>query len=132
MWDCFFVKGEGMSFSSSEEVRMVYDSGVVDLYVSVKVCFDGEVVDIIVGCALLTEIVSKDVDFLVYNRIFDKKFLVELIDVIYRRCGFKDMVFLVDSLCTWGYEYVICVGIFFSIKDLIIFFVKIVVLGEVQ
>jgi len=127
-----FSKGEGMVFSGPVEARMAYDSEAVDLHASVKVRFDGELVDTTVGRALLAEIVPKEVDFALYNRILDKKALAELIDITYRRCGSKDTVLLADSLRTWGYEHATRAGISFSIKDLTIPPAKNVVLGEAQ
>ena len=115
-----FAKGEGMTFSSWEECRVAYDAGAVDLQASVKVRFDGKLVETTVGRTLLTEIVPMEVDFAYYNRVLDKKKLAELIDITYRLCGSKDTVLLADALRTWGYHQSTRAGISFSIKDLTI------------
>jgi DNA-directed RNA polymerase subunit beta' len=92
----------------------------VALQAEVKVRYQGEIIETTVGRSLLTEIVPKEVEFGLYNKLMNKKTLADLIDITYRRCGSKDTVLLADALRTWGYEHSTRAGISFSIKDLTI------------
>jgi len=44
------AKGEGMIFSSPEEVRIAYDCGVVALHAKIKVKIEGEKIETMAGC----------------------------------------------------------------------------------
>ena len=70
-----FAKGEGMTFSSTEEVRMAYDSGAVGQQAKINVRLDGQMVETTVGRVLLSEIVPDAVEFDFFNRILDKRHL---------------------------------------------------------
>jgi DNA-directed RNA polymerase subunit beta' len=52
-------RGEGMSFANTEEVRMAYDAGEVELHSKIKVRMQGKHYDTTVGRVLLWEIIPK-------------------------------------------------------------------------
>ncbi|NNF69353.1 MAG: DNA-directed RNA polymerase subunit beta', partial [Acidimicrobiia bacterium] len=110
--------GEGMRFSSPEEVRCAYDAGEVELHAAIKVRIQGEVTETTVGRILLLEIVPGDIPYEIINQVMDKKALGELIDQAYRRLGNKATVILADRLRTLGYQHATRAGVSISINDM--------------
>ena len=112
------VRGDGMRFSSAEEVRIAYDSDEIDLLAPIKVRMDGEIVDTTTGRVVLREIVPDEIPFEIINQVMDKKALGELIDQAYRRLGNKATVILADRLRTIGYQFATKAGVSIAIKDM--------------
>jgi len=112
------VRGNGMRFSSAQEVRIAYDSDEIDLLAPIKVRMDGEIVDTTVGRVVLREIVPDEIPFEIINQVMDKKALGELIDQAYRRLGNKATVILADRLRTIGYQFATKAGVSIAIKDM--------------
>jgi DNA-directed RNA polymerase subunit beta' len=110
--------GEGMRFSSPEEVRCAYDAGVAEIHAAVKVRIDGEVIDTTIGRVLLREIVPGEIPIEFINKVMDKKALGELIDQAYRRLGNKATVLLADRLRSLGYQHATRAGVSISIHDM--------------
>ncbi|NOZ85926.1 MAG: DNA-directed RNA polymerase subunit beta' [Deltaproteobacteria bacterium] len=113
-----FARGEGRIFSSTEEVRVAYDQGKLDLQAAIKVRMDGQLVDTTCGRILLGEILPPNVPFNMVNRVMDKKSLSQLIDACYREAANKATVILADRLRTIGFRYATRAGISISIKDM--------------
>ncbi len=110
--------GQGMRFSSPEEVRCAYDAGVAELHAAVKVRIGDQVVDTTVGRILLREIVPGEIPIEFINKVMDKKALGELIDQAYRRLGNKATVLLADRLRSLGYQHATRAGVSISIHDM--------------
>ncbi len=119
-----FVKGEGKIFSNSEEVRMAYDAGEIDLQAAIKVRMGAngtqELVSTTVGRVLLREIVPPEIPFSFVNKVMNKKELASLIDQCYRFSGNKKTVILADQLKDLGYRHATQAGISISIDDMVI------------
>ena len=114
------ARGENKVFGSCDEVRMAYDSQVVDLHAGIRVRIDGQLVETTVGRVLLREIIPEGIPFDVVNRVMNKKELGNLIDYCYRYCGDKETVILSDRLKDMGYRFATQSGISISIKDMLI------------
>ncbi|MCH8889883.1 MAG: DNA-directed RNA polymerase subunit beta' [Myxococcales bacterium] len=112
------VPGDGMRFSNPEEVRIAYDTGVVDLLAPIEVRLDGKVVSTTTGRILLKEIVPDEIPFELINQVMDKKALGELIDQAYRTLGNKATVILADRVRTLGFQYATKAGISICIDDM--------------
>ncbi|WP_295038946.1 carbon starvation CstA family protein, partial [Salinicola sp.] len=84
--------GEGMRFSSPEEVRVAFDAGELELHAAIKVRMNGEMVDTTTGRVILREVVPDEIPFETLNQVMDKKALGELIDQAYRLLGNKATV----------------------------------------
>jgi DNA-directed RNA polymerase subunit beta' len=112
------AQGEGMRFSSADEVRMAFDGNEVDLHAAIRVRIDDEIVDTTVGRVLLREIVPPEIPFSVINQVMERKALGELIDQAYRRMGNKATVILADRLRTLGYQYATRAGISICVDDM--------------
>ncbi|MBW1804800.1 MAG: DNA-directed RNA polymerase subunit beta' [Deltaproteobacteria bacterium] len=115
-----FSKGEGMIFSSPEEVRMAYDAGVLELHASIKVRINGNIYDTNTGRILLYEILPEELSFSVINKVMNKKELRGLINICYRKAGIKATVILSDRLKDMGYNYATISGTSMAIKDMTI------------
>jgi len=107
-------------FSDASEVRVAYDSGVVDLHEKILVRENGEKIPTTVGRILLQEIVPEEIPFGVINKVMKKKELANLIDEAYRRCGDKKTVILADRLKDLGYYYATKAGLSISVDDMMI------------
>lgn len=124
-----FVKGEGMLFSSPEEVRIAFDAGEVHLQAKIRVRMKNvqsdesevpKIVDTTVGRIILREILPPMIPFSTINKVMTKKELSNLIDVCYRLAGNKDTVILADRLKDIGYKYSTLAGISICIDDMVI------------
>ncbi len=113
-----FAKGEGKIFSSPEEVRIAFDSQVVELHARIKVRMQGELTETTVGRVLLYEVVPHVLPFQAINKVMDKKAVADLIDKVYRRAGDKETVLLADRLKNTGFYYATKAGISICIDDM--------------
>jgi len=127
-----YRRGENKIFADSEEVRVAYDSGEIDLHARVKVRLNGEMVNTTPGRIILRDVVQdalmelpqpkrdtvlKDM-FSNINTIMDKKTIASLVDKCYRDAGEKCTVILSDRLKDLGYSYATLGGISISIDDM--------------
>ncbi len=119
-----FAKGDGMRFSTPEEVRVAFDAGEVELQAKVSCRIDGQRLDTTVGRVLLREIMPTGADggsmipFATINRVMNKKELANLIDQCYRLCGNKETVILADRLKDLGYAMATKAGISIAIGNM--------------
>ena len=111
-------RGEGMLFSSPDEVRVAYDAGEIEIHAGIKVRMNGALVDTTTGRILLSEIVPDEIPFEIINQVMDKKALGELIDQAYRHLGNKATVILADRLRTLGYQNATKAGISICVDDM--------------
>ncbi len=105
-------------FADSSEVRVAYDSGVVDLHEKIIFRDNGDRINSTVGRVLLREIVPEEIGFTFINKVMKKKELANLIDEAYRRCGDKKTVILADQLKDLGYSYATKAGISICVDDM--------------
>jgi len=110
--------GEGMSFSSPDEVRIAFDAGELAIHAAIKVRIDGVIEETTTGRVLLREIIPGEIPYEIINQVMDKKPLGELIDQCYRRLGNKATVLLADRLRTLGYTYATKAGVSICIDDM--------------
>ncbi len=115
-----FAKGEGMIFSSPEEVRVAYDQGVVELHAKIKVRMNGRLVETTVGRILLKESVPDEIPFSFINKVMRKKDVAALIKECYQRVGLKRTVVLCDHLKDLGFEQATRGGISIAVDHLVI------------
>ncbi|MDT8317677.1 MAG: DNA-directed RNA polymerase subunit beta' [bacterium] len=111
--------GEGIIFSSLEEVMAAYDAGAVHLQASVKARVDGKLVDTTPGRMILRAIVPPKIPFETVNKVMNKKAIAELVDQSYRLAGPKATVIFADQLKNLGYKHATIAGISISINDMV-------------
>ena len=114
------AKGTGRIFASSQEVRIAYDQGELDLQARINVRMNGTRVETTTGRVLIYEVVPPVIPFSELNRVMKKKELANLIDVSYRLAGNKETVILADRLKDIGFRYATKAGISIGIKDMVI------------
>lgn len=112
-------KGEGIIFSSVDEVIAAYDAGEVHLQACVKIRIDGQIVDTTPGRILLREIVPSEIPFETINKVMNKKALAVLVDQSFRLAGAKKTVILADQLKNLGYKHATKAGISICINDMV-------------
>ena len=111
-------KGEGMAFSSPEELMIAYENGEVSLHAKVKVKIDGELYETTTGRVIFYEIVPREISFDEVNKNLKKKDLANLIDLSYRRAGEKATVIFADRMMAMGYDFSTRAGISIAVKDM--------------
>jgi len=114
------VRGEGMIFSSPEEVRAAVDSGAVEIHARIKVRIDSELKETTAGRIILYEIVPQQLKFDVINKLMNKKELTNLINHCYRLCGDKTTIIFADKLKDLGFKYATISGLSFAVGNMII------------
>ena len=121
-----FAQGTGKILSSSDEVQVAYDAGVVDLQAAIKVrisCTNTEeptLVETSVGRVLLKEIVPGEIPFDYINKVMTKKQVGELIDASFRLVGNKKTVILADRLKQIGYKFSTLAGISICLDNMVV------------
>lgn len=115
------VKGEGIHFSSVQEVVFAYQHDQVDIHASIKLRLKpGKVVETTVGRVLLYEILPEGSSFEWINKAMKKRDLTKLIARMYRSCGQKDTVDALDEIKKLGFTYATLGGVSLAVDDLII------------
>ena len=113
-----FEKGEGMIFSSPEEVISAYDFGAVGIHARIKVRMDGEIHETTTGRIIVSELLPEKVPFELVNCVLNKKNIAALVSGAYRLAGTKATVILCDRIKDLGYEYATRAGVTIGVKDL--------------
>jgi DNA-directed RNA polymerase subunit beta' len=113
-----FEKGEGMIFSSPEEVISAYDFGAVGIHARIKVRMDGEIHETTTGRMIVSELLPEKVPFELVNCVLNKKNIAALVSGAYRLAGTKATVILCDRIKDLGYEYATRAGVTIGVKDL--------------
>ena len=125
------MKGEGMIFSSIEEVQYALDSGLVHLHAKVtaripqidnegnevQVRFEPTPGRVRLG-ALLPQNAKAPFDLV--NDLLRKKDVQRVIDTVYRYCGQKESVIFCDQIMTMGFRESFKAGISFGKDDMVV------------
>ena len=113
------LKGEGMRFASTDEVRQAYDQGKVAIHAKVKVRLnDGEVIDTSVGRVLFNEVVPDEVGFI--NEVLTKKNLRGIIGGVLKVTNFAVTAQFLDDIKRTGFEQATTAGLTFSLADIVV------------
>ncbi|NNU79772.1 DNA-directed RNA polymerase subunit beta' [Halovulum dunhuangense] len=125
------LKGEGMKFSSLEEVEHALNAGVVHLHTQIEARIEQideegnpyfERVATTPGRLRLGALLPKNhkAPFAIVNRLLRKKEVGEVIDTVYRYCGQKESVIFCDQIMTLGFTEAFKAGISFGKDDMVI------------
>ena len=121
------VKGEGLTFYSSEEVEIAFNEGKVDLNAGIKVRAkdfneEGDLVSQIipttVGRVLFNKNVPEQAGYI--NQVLNKKALRNIIGDILAVTDVPTSANFLDRIKTMGYEFAFKGGLSFSLGDIII------------
>ncbi len=126
------MKGEGMAFSSVDEVIHALDAGVVHMHAKiqarltqidpetgVEVTQRYETTPGRVRLGALLPLNAK-APFELMNRLLRKKEVQQVIDTVYRYCGQKESVIFCDQIMTTGFREAFKAGISFGKDDMVI------------
>ena len=115
-----FEPGEGMTFSSPEEVLRAYDAGSVKIHTRIQCRIRGTREKTTVGRAILSTVLPEEMPFSSVNKVLGKKEVGSLIEHCYRVAGNKATVLLADRIKVLGYTYATRSGASFCLGDVII------------
>jgi DNA-directed RNA polymerase subunit beta' len=111
-------KGEGMTFSSPEEVIIAYDNRVVGLNAKIKVRINGEMIETTTGRVIFNQIVPKEMGYI--NQLLIKKAFGGIIGKMFMKLGNKVTAKFLDDLKDLGFRYSTAGGLSVSFGDMII------------
>lgn len=124
------LPGEGMLFSSVDEVEYMLQQKVVALHTKIhaRIPIYGtegvryERVETTVGRYILGRLLPQheQLNFSLLNCVLNSKEVSNLIDAVYRHCGQKETVIFVDRIMAVGFKYATWSGISFGKDDLLI------------
>jgi DNA-directed RNA polymerase subunit beta' len=146
---CFFLtrrksgaKGEGMRFSSMEDVLLALDAGYVEIQTPVKLRYDGKLIDMdhqrsdqdvvnapvyevegrlldtTVGRVIFNDHLPENIPYI--NGVMKKAGLQSLVRYCFLRQGHPETIQMLDSLKELGFLYATKAGISIGIDDLVI------------
>src|SRR5262247_4011062 len=110
------AKGEGRLFADSEDLRIAYDNEDVDLQASIRMRWNGGVIETTVGRALLNDVVPEPLRFV--NKELKKKEIAQLISECYNKLGNEVTVSFLDELKDIGFRYATLSGLSIGIVDM--------------
>jgi DNA-directed RNA polymerase subunit beta' len=111
-------KGEGMLFSSPEEVMVAYNNKVVGLHARVKVRINGEMLETTTGRVIFNQIVPDEMGF--FNQLLIKKTFGGFIGQMFIKMGNKVTAKFLDDLKDFGFRYATAGGLSVSYIDMIV------------
>ncbi len=111
-------KGEGMVFSSPEEVVVAYNSKAVGLHAKIKVKIDGNFIETTTGRVIFNRIVPKEMGY--FNQLLIKKTFGGFIGKMFMKLGNKVTAKFLDDLKDLGFRYSTGGGLSISFTDMII------------
>ncbi|QPM90806.1 DNA-directed RNA polymerase subunit beta' [Pseudooceanicola algae] len=125
------MKGEGMVFSSIDEVQYALDTGAVHLHANITARIqqiDEEGNEITVrfettpGRVRLGALLPMNAKapFALVNRLLRKREVQQIIDTVYRYCGQKESVIFCDQIMRMGFREAFKAGISFGKDDMVI------------
>ena len=137
------AKGEGMIFSSAQEVETAYRCKYVELHTKIKVRLkstiladmkseDIKIFDTTVGRVMLYLAVPKGLPFDMLNAVLDKKKVSSLLSTCYRELGVKKAVLFADQIMYTGFHYAMVSGTSVGVDDMVVPQEKSTIIGGAQ
>jgi len=111
-------KGEGMVFSSPEEVIIAYNNKVLGLHAKIKVKIDDKMIETTTGRVIFNQIVPKEMGF--FNQLLIKKTFGGFIGQMFLKLGNKVTAKFLDDLKDTGFRYATAGGLSVSYMDMIV------------
>ncbi len=121
------VKGEGLTFYSSEEVIIAYNEKKVDLHAVVKVRIQGknengdseiQIIETTVGRIIFNEVVPTELGYI--NEILTKRSLREIITRVLKVAGTSATAKFLDDIKDLGFQMAFRGGLSFNLDDVIV------------
>ncbi len=112
------AKGEGKIFSDTDEAKLAYDLGKIDLLAKIKVKIDGKLTETTVGRIIFNEVLPEGYKFV--NEVLNKKKVSQIISEIYEQFGNEIAAQTLDKVKKLGFESAAKSGISISISDMVV------------
>ena len=120
------VKGEGMTFYSSEEVQIAHNEGRIDLHANIKLrrlrTEDSEpkyeIIDTTVGRVLFNLVVPPEYGYI--NVVLKKSILRDIIGDVLKVCGMAKTAKFLDDIKDLGYRMAFVGGLSFNLGDVLV------------
>jgi DNA-directed RNA polymerase subunit beta' len=111
------AKGEGMRFGSSDEARLAYDLGIIDLEAEIEVREkSGERRRTSIGRIIFNEALPEELGF--FNKVMDKGSLKQVIADCYKLLGSEGAAQVADNIKGLGFCYATKSGITIAMNDM--------------
>jgi DNA-directed RNA polymerase subunit beta' len=107
--------GEGMSFSSTDEVLLAHANAKVGLHAKVKVRIDGSSIETTTGRVILNQVLPNDIKFV--NELLTKRRIEEIAADVYNKLGNQKTAVFLDEMKTLGFTYAMKSGATVGIDD---------------
>jgi DNA-directed RNA polymerase subunit beta' len=114
------ARGEGIVFSSIDEVIAASQCNEVDLHAQIKLAFEGTIIETTIGRVIIYESLPKDSEFNWVNKVLKKNDLTKLIERVYYTFGNEATVKTLDNIKKLGFSYATNSGISLSLSNLVI------------
>jgi len=115
------MRGEGLTFSSVEEVVFAFQHDQVAMHAGIKVRLaPGKIIETTIGRVLLFEILPDGARFEWVNKAMKKRDLVKLISLLFRHCGESATVVALDEIKKFGFKFATLGGISLAVDDLVV------------
>ncbi len=115
------VLGEGLCFSSIEEVIFAYQHNKINIQAPIKLRLKGgQIIDTTVGRVLLFDTLPEDAEFEWINKAVKKKDLVKLVSRLFRFFGQAKTAKTLDKIKELGFIQATLGGISLNIDDMVI------------
>jgi DNA-directed RNA polymerase subunit beta' len=114
-------KGEGMRFSSVEEVRQAHDQDQIALHAKIKLRDpngSGEMLDTTTGRVIFNETLPEGGDFV--NEVLTTNNIRPVIAEVFKKTSFQETADFLDAIKDMGFRRSTTSGITFSLSDIII------------
>ena len=120
------VKGEGMTFYSSEEVQIAHNEGRIDLHANIKLrrlrTEDAEpkyeIIETTVGRVLFNLVVPSEYGYI--NVVLKKSILRDIIGDVLKVCGMAKTAQFLDDIKDLGYRMAFIGGLSFNLGDVLV------------
>ncbi len=112
------IKGEGLTFYSSQEAIIAYNEGRADMHAMVNLRLNGEIFETTVGRIIFNQYVPKEVGYI--NTLLTKKSLRGIIGNVLTVCGTHKTANFLDDIKSLGYRTAFEGGLSFNLDDVII------------
>ncbi|CAN5546216.1 DNA-directed RNA polymerase subunit beta' [soil metagenome] len=124
--DTLTVRGEGLTFYSSEEVIIAYNENRVDLHAWIKVKTNvreegllvKKIIETTVGRVIFNEVVPPRVGYI--NELLTKKSLRDIIGNVLKETGIAETARFLDDIKDLGFKMAFRGGLSFNLNDVII------------
>ncbi len=120
------IKGEGMTFYSSEDLKIAYNEKKIDLHAIIKIRLSDDyripvserMIETSVGRVLFNEVVPKEVGYI--NEILTKKSLRDIISRVLKIAGTARTAKFLDDIKELGFMMAFRGGLSFNLDDVIV------------